>query len=108
MANYNVTLTKPAESDLEDTYRYIYQQSLMPATALKTVENIKNEIRDNLSFTPYYPLVDNERIASMGLRKMVVKKHLVFFVVDEEKKTVTVRRIIHGARNWERVLLGET
>jgi len=107
MANYKVKLTEPAESDLEDTYRYIYSQSLMPATALKTVENIKREINNNLSFMPHYPLVDHKRLASMGYHKMVVKKYLAFFVIDEERHIVTVRRIIHGARDWKRILSNE-
>jgi len=108
MASYKINPAKAVESDLEDIYRYIYRQSLMPVTALKTVENIKNEINNNLSFMPYYPLVDNEVFASMGIRRMNVKKYAVFFVIDEEEHIVHVVRIIHGARNWERVLSGET
>jgi len=108
MANYKVELTKPAKSDLEDVYAYISTQSLTPAAALKTVKNIKEEIKKYLSYMPYYPLVDDPQLASMGIHRMVVKKYLVFFVIDEEKNTVTVRRIIHGARSWERLLSAKT
>jgi plasmid stabilization system protein ParE len=38
---------------------------------------------------------------------MVVKKYLIFFVIDEEKGIVRVRRIIHGARDWQRILSEE-
>jgi plasmid stabilization system protein ParE len=77
---------------------------LTPTTAAKTVKHIEDEIRKNLSYMPYYPLVDDDNLASIGVRRMVVKKYLVFFVIDEEKKIVNVIRIIHGAREWKRLL----
>jgi toxin ParE1/3/4 len=103
MANYNVIFTKRAKNDLDDVYRYIAEQALMPKTALKLTENIKDEINYYLSYMPFYPLADDKRLAQAGVRKMVVKKYLVFFVVNENENTVNVIHIIHGARDWMNV-----
>jgi len=108
MANYKVIPTKSAENDLESIYMYISTQASMPMTALKTVENIKNEMRDNLSYMPFYPRVDDDQLAARGYRRMNVKKYAVFFVIDEENHVVKVRRIIHGARDWKPILSEET
>jgi len=108
MDNYNVIIDQLGLDDLAGIYKYFAEQLFIPTVAVKTVKKIENEINYNLSFSPYYPLVDNKRLAKMGFRKMVVKKYLVFFVIDEENNIVTVRRIIHGARKWKRVLLEET
>jgi len=106
MVSYNITISDPALSDLEGIYRYFAGQLLM-TTASKTVKNIEAEINDNLSFMPYYPLVNNDFLALMGIRRMVVKKYLIFFIINEEDSSVNVIHVIHGARDWERILLEE-
>jgi len=74
-------------------------------TASKTVKNIKDEIDKRLSSMPYFSLADNKRLAKLGVRRMNVKKYAVFFIIFEEENTVDVERIIHGSRDWERILL---
>jgi len=107
MANYSITIDNSALEDMEGIYRYFSRRLSLPAIAAKTVKNIEDEIRNNLSFMPYYAFVDDARLAGRGYRRMVVKKYLIFFVIDEEKGIVRVRRIIHGARDWQRILSEE-
>jgi len=68
---------------------------------------VENEITGNLSFAPYYAFVDDDRLAAKGYRRMIVKKYLVFFVIYEKQNIVRVIRIIHGARDWQRILSNE-
>jgi hypothetical protein len=44
-------------------------------------------------------LIDNERLAALGYRRLLVKNYLVFFVIDEEAQTVSIERIIYNRRN---------
>jgi len=108
MASYSVIINGPALNDLESIYRYFAWQLLTPRTASKMVKTIEDEINNYLSFSPHYPIVDDDRLAAKGYRRMNVKKYAVFFVIDEETKTVRVRRIIHGARDWKPILSDET
>jgi len=109
MELYRVILSKSARKDLRDTANYIATQLFAPIAASRKVKRIRETIYKNLSFMPQkYRLVDNKRLAAMGFRRVNVENYIIFFVVDEEKHIVTVRRIIHGARDWKRVLSAET
>jgi plasmid stabilization system protein ParE len=104
MNQYDISFSKLARYDMDGIYQYLFEQLLTPNAVSKIVDAIEDEINYNLSYMPYYPLVDDDNLASIGVRRMVVKKYLVFFVIDEEKKIVNVIRIIHGAREWKRLL----
>jgi len=108
MNPYEIRFTDLAKYDLDGIYRYLFEQLLTPRAVYKIANAIEDAIDDNLSFSPHYPRVDDDRLAAKGYRRMNVKKYAVFFVIDEETKTVRVRRIIHGARDWQRILSSET
>jgi toxin ParE1/3/4 len=40
----------------------------------------------------------DDRLKNKGYRMLVVDKYLVFYIV--KNKTIQIRRIIHGARNY--------
>ena len=50
------------------------------------------------------PLVRDERLASIGYRKLLVKNYVVFFTIDEKAKVVDVERILYARRDWLRIL----
>jgi len=108
MKQYEICFAKLAKYDLDGIYRYLFEQLLTPRAVFKIADAIEGAIDDNPSFSPHYPLVDDALLASIGVRRMNVKKYAVFFVIDEENNIVNVIRVIHGARNWKHVLLEET
>ena len=109
MENYKVIPTKSAENDLEGIYLYIATQALMPIAAVKKVKRLKDSIVKKLSFMPQkYRLVNDSYLASIRYRMMNVENYIVFFSVEENKKVVWVERVIHGARDWKRLLPEET
>ena len=107
MNQYEIRFSKLAKSDLRGIYRYLSGCLMTPRAVSDYTNAVENEITGNLSFAPYYAFVDDARLSARGYRRMVVKKYLVFFVIDEEKSVVKVRRIIHGARDWQRILSNE-
>lgn len=53
-----------------------------------------------MDFMPLrYALVDWEPWASMKVHKLAVKNHVVFYIVDEDARLVTIVRIFYGGRN---------
>ena len=109
MENYKVIPTKSAENDLEGIYLYIATQALMPIAAAKKVKRLKDSIVKKLSFMPQkYRLVNDSYLASIRYRMMNVENYIVFFSVEENEKVVWVERVIHGARDWKRLLPEET
>jgi len=109
MANnyYAVSYNAAARRDLEEAYLYFADKLLLPNTGKVVIEAIDAEINRYLSYMPHHPLVNNDDLAALGYRRLIVKRYgyLVFFRVDENTNTVTVSRILHGSRDWLNVLL---
>ncbi len=68
---------------------------------VRVISNILNCI-DNLALYPASHVISEYR---SDLRKMVVGAYVVFYRLDEARKTVEVGYIIHGARNIERIII---
>ena len=104
MVRYRVDVSEPAENDMRDIVRYISSQLSAPMTALKMMETIENAIAELSRMPQSYPPVTDDRLASMGYRKLVVKSYIVFFTINEKEKVVDVERILYGRREWLRIL----
>lgn len=104
MVKYRVDVSEPAENDLRDIIRYISAQLSAPITASKMMDAFE-DANANLADMPYKcPLVSDERLASMGYRKLIVKKYIVFYTIDEKTQVVDVERILYARRNWIHIL----
>lgn len=104
MARYRVDVSDPAESDLRDIIRYISAQLSAPMTATKMIDVIEEAIAGLADMPQKCPPITDERLASMGYRKLVVKNYIVFFTIDEKSKVVDVERILYARRDWLRIL----
>ncbi|MGH4121235.1 type II toxin-antitoxin system RelE/ParE family toxin [Clostridium sp.] len=49
-------------------------------------------------------LVNYERLAYIGIRKIMVDNYIVFYIANDESKTVTIIRILYGRRDWINLL----
>jgi plasmid stabilization system protein ParE len=104
MARYKVDVSEPAENDLRDIVRYISAQLSAPITATKMMDAIEEAIGGLTDMPQKCPPVTDERLASMGYRKIVVKNYIAFFTINENSKIVDVERILYGRRDWLRIL----
>lgn len=52
-----------------------------------------------------FPLTEEEPWHTCGIRKMTVKNFLVYYLIDEEKKVVSVAAVVYGRRDQLAVLL---
>jgi toxin ParE1/3/4 len=96
---YKIRYLKTAECDLYGILDYISQDS--PSAAASLVEKIDNSI-SLLASHPYMGVVPKDfRLKEKGYRMLVVDRYLVFYVVKDQSKTVQVRRILHGARQYD-------
>ncbi|NMB24865.1 MAG: type II toxin-antitoxin system RelE/ParE family toxin [Firmicutes bacterium] len=104
MAGYRIDVSEPAENDLRDIVRYISSQLSAPITAIEMMDTIEDAIVGLTEMPQKYALVTDERLASMGYRKLVVKNYIVFFTVNQRSRTIEVERILYARRNWLRIL----
>ncbi len=104
MSKYNIVITEPAEKDLFEIGNYIATELLEPDIALKVVNTIGESILTLEDMPSRNAIVADKRLAHLGIRKLLIDNFIVFYVISEESKTVTVVRILYGKRNWINLL----
>jgi toxin ParE1/3/4 len=93
-----------ARRDLHEISSYITEATLEPDIAEKQIARI-TKAADSLDFMPYrHRLHYDEPWRSQGMRVLLVDRYIVFYVPDEGQKTVTISRVIHSARDIDKVL----
>jgi plasmid stabilization system protein ParE len=93
-----------ADLDMDEIVDYITNVLFEPEVADRQIARIKKAI-DSLDFMPYrHRLHYDEPWRSQGMRVMLVDKYKVFYVPDEKQRTVTIARVIHSARDINKVL----
>lgn len=99
-SRYAVRLLSVAEQDLQDLAAFIAADNLPAAIAL--ADRIENDLQ-RLARYPYLGKVPNdERLAALGYRVLVIENYLVFYKV--KGRTVLVYRILHGMRDLPSLL----
>jgi toxin ParE1/3/4 len=93
---FKIRYLSTAENDLDDIFTYILKDK--PSAAASLLKNFDSSI-SQLAFNPELGVVPkDERLKKLGYRILVVGKYLIFCVV--KGKTVQIRRVIHGARQY--------
>jgi len=93
-----------ARVDIDDIYDYIADELQNPIAAIRRVTLIEQAIASLRENPNRFPLVRDDSLALEGYRMIIVKNHLVFFVICEPGKLVSVIRVLYGRRNWQYVL----
>ncbi|MGN0470880.1 MAG: type II toxin-antitoxin system RelE/ParE family toxin [Acutalibacteraceae bacterium] len=102
---YKVKLTPQAVEQIQQTVSYISRNLLEPETAKLWSAFLKKEIT-SLNFMPQrFPLTEEEPWHSYGIRKMTVRNFLVYYLIDDDKKQVSITAVIYGRRNQIKALL---
>lgn len=89
---------------MREIYSYISNKLLQAENAENQINKIRKGIR-SLEFMPSrYILVDWEPWHSLKMHKLSIDNFIVFYLVDNEKNTVTIVRIIYGGRDIENMI----
>lgn len=101
---YKIKLTKAALRDLKVVLTYISDK-------LKN-KKASMELR-NLFYVEVSKLKDNPRVyqrvniieSEEDIRYLRVKNYLVFYLIDEESKTIYILEFLYGKRNWVEIVV---
>lgn len=104
MNKFHIDITKPAENDLREIGHYISKELLEPVTAKKVVEKIGDAILSLEELPLRNPLVTDEKLSKLGVRKLLTVNYIVFYIVSEQQRTVTVIRILYSRRDWQNLI----
>jgi len=100
LSTYSVHISELAERDLKEIGRYIAEEFLEPTIALKLVDKIGDAALGLEEMPQRNALVADKRLSTLGMRKLLVDNHIIFYDISEKEKTVMVIRILYGRRDW--------
>lgn len=104
--NYRLIWTPLGQTDLRELRWYITNNLYNSTAADKIYNEIVKRAKD-LTYDPYiYRLYEFEPYRSMGLRLFYVKKYIIYYMVDEALKTVSIVRIANGRQSDENRMKG--
>ena len=96
---YEVVTTAQAVADLRAIFEYIAYELLAGENAIKQLDRLEEAILSLDEMPERYHLYDKEPWRGRNLRIMPVDNYLVFYIPQEEDKTVTVIRVMYGRRD---------
>jgi len=101
---YRVIYSPTAKEDLFGIYRYIAFDLLEPKIAADQVNHIRDCIRNLDVFPKKHQEVTWEPWSSIGMRYVPVNNYVVYYLVNDDHKLVTIIRIFYGGRNVEQMI----
>lgn len=94
---YAVEYLPAAQQDLSDLLDYIARDN--PRAARGFVDRLERTVGRLAQFPKSGRRPRDPRLDRLGYRVLVVDDYLVFYVI--RRRTVQVRRVIHGARRFD-------
>jgi len=89
-----------AEEDLYEIYDYLAGDD--PGAAAAFLEELDARIGRLAAHPELGPRVREERLSELGYRRLVIGGYLAFYKVEEDG--ILVHRVLHGARDWVRLM----
>lgn len=102
--SYGIHITRAAERDLNSAIDYIEFVLLNPQAADALLDEAEMKIGELSIFPERFSLVDDPVLKAWGIRFMLVKNYIAFYVVSEENRTVYIVRFLYGKRDWVTIL----
>ena len=101
---YDVKITEHARLDMKMIYEYIADTLMESVTAEKQYTRIETAVFSLNQMPERFRRYEKEPWRSRNLRVMPVDNYIVFYTVDNEKRVVSVARIMYGRRDTEKEL----
>ncbi len=101
---YKILRTDKAEDQLRDIIFYIADDSGNIDIALRYLEKIETAINRLQEFPNSGGIPRYSILKKQGYRVVIVEKHLAFYKVNEEDKTVIIYAIVDGRREYKNLI----
>lgn len=104
MASNAFQFTDAAKEDLDNTLSYISKELCNPIAAKNLFEKIEKKIDMICDFPESCPVVENEFVVRKDIRKSIVDNYIIYYIFEEDKKIISILRIVYGRRNLDEIL----
>lgn len=96
---YTVKITRRARQQMRELAEYVDNTFQAPGSALRLLDMLEEKVLSLSTFPARAAPVDEEPWRSLGIRKLTVKKYLIYFWIDEDARKVQVTAITHSKQN---------
>ncbi len=101
---YTIEYLPIAKSDMVDIAKYIGVKLENPEAAERLAEKMI-EAAEKLTDMPYKcPVYIPVKPLRHEYRKLIVQNYIMFYWVDEDKKLITIARVVYSGRDYENLL----
>ena len=101
---YKLEYLPIAQQDMIDIVRYISYELKNPDAAEHLAEKFVEAAESVLDFPYALPVYQPMASLKHEYRKILVQNFLMFYWIEEEKKLVTIARVIYAKRDFLRLL----
>ena len=101
---YKLEYLPVARKDMLEIVRYIGRELQNPDAASRLAVELVNAAEGILEFPYATPAYHPIRPLKREYRKILVRNFLMFYWIDEEKKLVTIARVVYAKQDYNRLL----
>jgi len=102
MVQYKLRILPAAQRDLREIVEYV--NTLSEQAALRLYDEIIAGIASLTEMPQRCALLKAPELRAKGYRSLRVKNYMVFYVIQEDKARVQIRRILYAKRQFESLL----
>ena len=107
MKKYIVETTETSEQDLVNIISYLKYNLAGDIVADKYIDLFSQALKKLEDIAGSMPVIDEKLIKHKGIRKINVKRYIIFYTIDEIKNKAIVLRVGHDFMDWEKCLKDE-
>ena len=101
---YRRSFSPNIAGEISAAIKYSEDNYHSPTSANKLADALTREF-DLLETMPgICPRVHDDFLAAQGIRFSMIRKYMLFFIIDKENKIVNLLCFYHGSRNWQELL----
>ena len=102
--NYKVIYSDESLGDIIRIYDYISIVRNESVNAIRLIDAIRNSIKNLYEFPFSHPIVSFSPWKEIGMRYLTVKKHIVFYCVNEKQSVVNIIRIFSSKQDIKNII----
>ena len=95
---YVLKIFLKAQRDIESIYLYISKVLFNEKAASEFSNELEAALKTVCDFPESFPLINNEFVDDPTVRKLLVKKYIVFYRLNNNE--IQVIRVLHGMSNY--------
>ena len=101
---YDFVLTETAGADIDDIFGYISKDLVNPDAASDFADELEEKLYGVCKAPRSGHLVENEFMRRDDIRRVLVGNFTAYYVIDEEKKSIVVLRVVYSKRDQGKIL----